>query len=53
MKKGDEPDARFYVQTASAIGNRLDVDSAIDPPPDIVVNDSTDNDSIYAALGAP
>ncbi|HEY7182763.1 MAG TPA: Uma2 family endonuclease, partial [Blastocatellia bacterium] len=52
MKKGNEPDASFYVQTASAIGNRLDLDFAVDPPPDIVVevdihHDSSDNDSIY------
>jgi Uma2 family endonuclease len=58
MKKGNEPDASFYVQTASAIGNRLDLDFAVDPPPDIVVevdihHDSSDNDSIYAALGVP
>ena len=57
-KKGNEPDASFYVQTASAIGNRLDIDFAVDPPPDLVVevdihHDSTDNDSIYAALGVP
>jgi Uma2 family endonuclease len=57
-KKGNEPDASFYVQSASAIGNRLDLDFAVDPPPDVVVevdihHDSTENDSIYAALGVP
>lgn len=57
-KKGNEPDASFYVQTAPAIGNRLDLDFAVDPPPDIVVevdihHNSRDNDSIYAALGVP
>jgi Uma2 family endonuclease len=57
-KKGNEPDASFYVQSASAIGNRLDLDFAVDPPPDVVVevdihHDSTENDSIYAALGMP
>ena len=57
-KKGNEPDASFYVQSASAIGNRLDLDFSVDPPPDVVVevdihHDSTDNDSIYAALGVP
>ena len=35
--KGNEPDACFYVQTADAIGNRIDIDFAIDPPPDIAV----------------
>lgn len=37
MLRGNEPDACFYVQTAAAIGNRLALDFAIDPPPDIAV----------------
>ncbi len=56
--KGNEPDAGFYVQTAAVIGNRLDLDFAVDPPPDVVVevdihHDSTGNYPIYAALGVP
>jgi Uma2 family endonuclease len=56
--KGSEPDASFYVQTASVIGNRIDLDFAVDPPPDVVVeidihHDTTDKDRIYAALGVP
>jgi Uma2 family endonuclease len=56
--KGNEPDAGFYIKTAAAIGNRLHLDFAVDPPPDVVVeidihHDSTDNYSIYAALGVP
>src|SRR5262249_41861633 len=56
--KGNEPDASFYVQTAAAVGNRLDLNFEVDPPPDIAVevdiyHDSTDNDPIYAALGVP
>ncbi|HEX5085191.1 MAG TPA: Uma2 family endonuclease [Blastocatellia bacterium] len=56
--KGNEPDACFYVQTAAVIGNRIELDFSIDPPPDIVLevdihHDSTNNDAIYAALGAP
>lgn len=56
--KGDEPDACFYVQSAGAIGARFDLDFAVDPPPDVVVevdvhHDSTANDPIYAALGVP
>jgi Uma2 family endonuclease len=54
--KGNEPDACFYVQTANVIGNRIHLDFAVDPPPDVVVevdvhHRSDDNDSIYAALG--
>jgi Uma2 family endonuclease len=57
-EKGIETDDGFYVQSASVIGNRLDLDFAIDPPPDVVVevdihHDSTDNFPIYAAFGVP
>lgn len=56
--KGSEPDAGFYVQTAAIVGNRLDLNFEVDPPPDIVVevgihHDSTRSDAIYAALGVP
>ena len=56
--KGNEPDACFYIQTAATIGNRIDIDFTIDPPPDVVVeidihHDSRDNYPIYAALGVP
>ncbi len=36
-RKGSEPDACFYVQSASRIGNRVLLDFTNDPPPDIVV----------------
>lgn len=54
--KGGEPDACFYVQSADAIGNRLDLDFETDPAPDIVVEVDVHHDSqpklpIYAALG--
>jgi Uma2 family endonuclease len=56
--KGNEPDASFYVQTAAAIGNRIQLDLSVDPPPDVVVevdihHDSRDNYPIYAILGVP
>ena len=55
-RKGNEPDACFYVQTADAIGNRMELDFETDPPPDIVVevdvhHDSRSKFSIYAAFG--
>ncbi len=63
MKKSDrqagkEPDACFYVQAATAIGNRLELDFDIDPPPDIAVevdihHKTKDQMLIYAALGIP
>lgn len=55
-EKGNEPDACFYVQSAASIGNRIRLNFAIDPPPDIAVevdvhHDSDDKFSIHAALG--
>jgi len=57
-RKGLEPDACFYVQNADLIGNRIDLDFAVDPPPDIAVEIDLHHDSlskfpIYAALGVP
>jgi Uma2 family endonuclease len=57
-RKGNEPDACYYVQSADLIGNRIHINFSVDPPPDIVVevdirHDSRDKFSIYAALGVP
>ncbi|HEY6330755.1 MAG TPA: Uma2 family endonuclease [Blastocatellia bacterium] len=57
-QKGNEPDACFYVQNADRIGNREELDFAVDPPPDIAVevdvhHDSRNKLAIYAALGVP
>ncbi len=57
-RKGNEPDACFYVQTAAALGNRMDIDFAVDPPPDIAVEIDVHHDflskfSIYAGLEVP
>ena len=58
LKKGAEPDACFYVQNASRIIGRRKIDLGTDPPPDVVVEIDTTNESldkfhIYAALGVP
>ncbi len=55
---GSEPDACFYIQNAAAIGGKIKVDFAIDPPPDVVAEIDWKHDSfckfpIYAALGVP
>lgn len=55
---GHEPDACFYVQTASLIGNRVQLDFETDPPPDIVVEIDLHHDSrsrfpVYARLSVP
>ncbi|HEU4390002.1 MAG TPA: Uma2 family endonuclease [Blastocatellia bacterium] len=56
--KGAEPDACFYVQSAGMIGNKIHIDFATDPPPDIVVevdisHESTSKLTIYADLAVP
>ncbi|MDQ3256327.1 MAG: Uma2 family endonuclease [Acidobacteriota bacterium] len=55
-RKGLEPDACFYVQSAPLIGNRIQIDFTTDPPPDIAVEIDIHHGSIskfpiYAALG--
>lgn len=57
-RKGNEPDACFYVQTASLIGNKVQLDFETDPPPDIAVEIDVHHDSrskfpIYIGLGVP
>lgn len=57
-RKGIEPDACFYVQTADALGNRIDLDFEKDPPPDVAVEVDVTRHSIskfgiYAGLGVP
>jgi Uma2 family endonuclease len=56
--KGVEPDLQYYVQTAAAIGSRTDLDFAVDPAPDIVVEVDLQHQSfskfpIYAAFAVP
>jgi len=56
--KGVEPDTSFYVQNASAMRGRVDIDLEFDLPPDVVVeidttNESTDKLAIYADLNVP
>src|SRR5712692_468427 len=55
-QKGVEPDACFYVQNASLVGKKEEIDFNTDPPPDVVVEIDLHHDSIskfpiYAALG--
>src|SRR6266571_8565820 len=57
-RKGIEPDACFYVQTAEALGNRIDLDFEKDPPPDVAVEVDVTRHSIskfgiYSGLGVP
>jgi Uma2 family endonuclease len=54
-EKGSEPDACFYIQRSSLIGNRTKLDFGRDPAPDVAVEVDIHNESlsklqIYAAL---
>ncbi|MBA2733151.1 MAG: Uma2 family endonuclease, partial [Acidobacteria bacterium] len=58
LAKGAEPDTSFYVQNAARIIGQRTIDLEVDPPPDVVVEIDTTNESlskfnIYAALGVP
>jgi len=57
-QKGVEPDACFYIQNASLVGTKDEIDFNTAPPPDVVVEIDLHHDSIskfpiYAALGVP
>jgi Uma2 family endonuclease len=59
IQKGSEPDCCFYVANARRIIGRREIDlESGDPPPDVVVEIDTTNESlskfrIYSALGVP
>ncbi len=56
MAKGLEPDDCYYVQSEVNIRDKIEVDFAIDPPPDLAIEvevsrSSVEKAPIYAALG--
>lgn len=58
LGKGSEPDTCFYVANAAHIIGRRTIDLESDPPPDVVLEIDTTNESlskfpIYAALRVP
>jgi Uma2 family endonuclease len=55
---GLEPDSCYYIQGVDAIGERVDLDLMVDPPPDLAIEVDISSRSsrrlpIYAALGVP
>jgi Uma2 family endonuclease len=57
-QKGVEPDACFYVQNATLVGTKEEIDFNVDPPPDVAVeidfhHQSLSKFPIYATLGVP
>ncbi len=58
LLKGFEPDTCFYMQNAEHIRAKEEIDLAIDPPPDLVIEVDITSPSlnklpIYAAVGVP
>lgn len=58
LEKGFEPDACFYIQHASHVRGKEQIDLSVDPPPDLVIEiditrSSLDKLRIYAAAGVP
>jgi Uma2 family endonuclease len=56
--KGAEPDTCFYVQNAASVAGKGELDLALDPPPDVIVEidlarSSTSKFSIYQHLKTP
>jgi Uma2 family endonuclease len=57
LDRGAEPDNAYYIQNQAIVAGR-NVDLAIDPPPDLIVevdisHSDIDKNSLYAALGVP
>ena len=58
LEVGAEPDESFYIQSAARVADHLETNPEVDPPPDLVIEIDTTNESlhkfkIYAALGVP
>jgi Uma2 family endonuclease len=58
LERGFEADTAFYLQHAADVRERTEIDLAVDPPPDLVIevdvtSYSLDKYPIYAAIGVP
>jgi Uma2 family endonuclease len=58
LERGFEPDSCFYIQNAERIRGKEEIDLAVDPPPDLVIeidisSPSLNKFSLFAALGIP
>jgi Uma2 family endonuclease len=58
LQRGFEPDSSFYVQNEARIRGKTEIDLAVDPPPDLLIEidisrSSLDKLPIYAQLGIP
>jgi Uma2 family endonuclease len=58
VEKGLEPDEAFYIQNEFRVRGKMEMDLAVDPPPDLAIeiditSRSVDREGIYASLGVP
>jgi Uma2 family endonuclease len=58
LRRGFEPDSCFYIQNAERIKGKDEIDLAVDPPPDLVIeiditSPSLNKFPIFAAIGIP
>ncbi|WP_017319028.1 Uma2 family endonuclease [Mastigocladopsis repens] len=58
LERASEPDSSYYIQNEALVRDRENIDLAIDPPPDLVLEveyskPKVDKSKIYAAIGVP
>ncbi|MGJ5674169.1 MAG: Uma2 family endonuclease [Nostochopsis sp.] len=58
LERGGEPDSSYYIQNEFLVRNKENIDLAIDPPPDLVLEveysrPKVDKSEIYTAIGVP
>lgn len=58
LEKGAEPDSSYYIQNEALVRHKENIDIAIDPPPDLVLEveysrSAIDKLRLYAAMGVP
>lgn len=58
LERGGEPDSSYYIQNESLVRGKENIDLAIDPPPDLVLEveysrSRIDKLNLYAAMGIP
>lgn len=58
LQKGGEPDSSYYIQNESLVRGKENIDLAVDPPPDLVLEVEYSRSRInklqlYAAMGIP
>ncbi|HEY9629375.1 MAG TPA: Uma2 family endonuclease [Coleofasciculaceae cyanobacterium] len=58
LQKGAEPDSCYYIENEPRVRGKANIDLAVDPPPDLVIeiditSGSLNKQALYEALGVP